>query len=283
MQAEANKGFAPMNVYIDSDEAKETANNFYIAEAVYLWHQIGLPEPPKGWLYESLTRVIRTANGKTIPIGSTSSWTRKVIELRNAVRNVLQNPPSSKANLASLWEWTVFDKPDLAELDANVICAFLESKLFEEESNLMITPPSETTTEAFLLTPTYHERQPGAEPFLPWLVSSQDRRIKLQAIVATVLVAVTGYVVTQEHTRAVARDRAYQQLIITEGLQNNKQALEAAENFFDNISFMSKDARTPWVEELYTKSFVRWFAQQPETQLNEAANKHLQRYRQLMK
>ncbi|KAB8317119.1 hypothetical protein SD81_023040 [Tolypothrix campylonemoides VB511288] len=282
MVAEANKGFAPMNIYIDSNEAKETANDFYIAEAVYLWHKIGLPTPPEGWQKESPVGVMHTANGNTIPIESTSSWIRKALHLWDAVRNVLQNPPSSKASLASLWQWAILDKPDLAELDADVICAFLERKLFEEESDrVLVTPPTGTTTEISLLKPTYARRQPGAEPFLPWLFSSQDRRIKLQAVVATVLVAVTGYVFIRERTTAVVRDQSYQQLITAENLQNDEQVLEAAENFFNNASLMSKDARTSQVMELYTKSFVRWFAQQPETQLNEAAQKHLEQYRQL--
>lgn len=282
MVAEVNKGFALMNVYIDSDEAKETANDFYIAEAVYLWHKIGLPEPLEGWQKESPNGVMHTANGKTIPIGSTGGWIGKALHLWDAVKNVLQNPPSSKASLAGLWQWAILDKPDLAELDANVICAFLERKLFEEKSDrVLVTPPPDTATEISLLTPIYAQRQPGAEPFLPWLFSSQDRRIKLQAIVATVLVAITSYVVMQERTTAVTRDQSYQQVIAAENLQNDEQMLEAAENFLNNPSLMSKDARTAQVMELYTKSFVRWFGQQPETQLNETAQKHLEQYRQL--
>jgi hypothetical protein len=282
MVAEANKGFASMNVYIDSDEVKETANDFYIAEAVYLWHKIGLPEPLEGWQKESPTGVMHTANGNTIPIGSNSGWIGKALHLWDAVKNVLQNPPSSKASLAGLWQWAILDKPDLAELDANVICAFLERKLFEEKSDrVLVTPPPDTPTEISLLTPIYTQRQAGAEPFLPWLFSSQDRRIKLQAAIATFLVAITGYVVIREPMTVVARNQSYQQVIAAKNLQNDEQVLEAAENFFNNASLMSKDARTPQVIELYTKSFVRWFSQQPEPQLNETAQKHLKQYRQL--
>ncbi|WP_071192154.1 hypothetical protein [Trichormus sp. NMC-1] len=280
--AEANKGFALMSEYIDSDEAKETANDFYIAEAVYLWHKIGLPEPPKGWQKELPTGVMHTTDDKTISIGSTSSWTRKALDLWDVVKNVLQNPPSSKANLAGFWQWAILDKPNLAELDVNVICAFLERKLFAEESDrILVTPPPDTPTEISLLTPIYTQRQAGAEPFLPWLFSSQDRRIKLQAAIATVLVAITGYVVIREPMTVVARNQSYQQVIAAKNLQNDEQVLEAAENFFNNASLMSKDRRTPEVIELYTKSFVRWFSQQPETQLNETAQKHLKQYRQL--
>ncbi len=84
LQAEAKKGFAPMNNYIDSDEAKKTATAFQTAQAVHLWHHIGLPEPDDGWA-ESAAGVMHTPYGKTKPIQSTSKSTTTALQLWEAV------------------------------------------------------------------------------------------------------------------------------------------------------------------------------------------------------
>ncbi|MBC1238059.1 lipopolysaccharide assembly protein LapB [Nostoc sp. 2RC] len=284
MVAEANKGFALMNVYIDSDEAKETANDFYIAEAVYLWHKIGLPEPLEGWQKESFTGVMHTANGKTIPIGSNSGWIGKALHLWDAVKNVLQNPPSSKASLAGLWQWAILDKPDLAELDANVICAFLERKLFEEKSDrVLITPPTENSESPPILTPAYTKPQFSTEPMISWLFSSQDKRIKLQMIVASLLIVATSYVVIQERTTFAKREKAYQVILAAKQVQNDQAVLAASKEFFHNASFFGRDERTAQVIEIYEESLVRWVPQQPEAELTSENKEYLKLYTQLQK
>lgn len=282
MVAEANKGFALMNVYIDSDEAKETANDFYIAEAVYLWHKIGLPEPLEGWQKESPTGVMHTANGKTIPIGSNSGWIGKALHLWDAVKNVLQNPPSSKASLAGLWQWAILDKPDLAELDANVICAFLERKLFEEKSDrVLVTPPTKNSESPPILTPAHTKPQFSTEPMISWLFSSQDKRIKLQMIVVSLLIVATSYVVIQERTTFAKRDKAYQVILAAKQVQNDQAVLAASKEFFHNASFFGRDERTAQVIEIYEESLVRWVPQQPEAELTPENKEYLKLYTQL--
>ena len=284
MVAEANKGFASMNVYIDSDEVKETANDFYIAEAVYLWHKIGLPEPLEGWQKESPTGVMHTANGNTIPIGSNSGWIGKALHLWDAVKNVLQNPPSSKASLAGLWQWAILDKPDLAELDANVICAFLERKLFEEKSDrVLVTPPTENSESPPILTPAYTKPQFSTEPIISWLFSSQDKRIKLQMIVASLLIVATSYVVIQERTTFAKREKAYEVILAAKQVQNDQAVLAASKEFFHNGSFFGRDERTAQVIEIYEESLVRWVPQQPEAELTPENKEYLELYTQLQK
>jgi hypothetical protein len=131
------------------------------------------------------------------------------------------------------------------------------------------------------LTPIAVKRQRGAEPLLPWLFSSQDKRIKIQAAIASVLVLVAGGLGIQDKLRISARENAYQQILAAEQIQDNLSVVQGAETFFANSPLSGKDGRNEQVMELYTQSLVRWFAQQ-ENSPDADAQKHLERYRQIM-
>ena len=279
---EAKKGFGPMNAYMESEPAKMTARQFQVAQAIHLWEVIGLPEPPEGWQKEPLAGVMLGVNGQTIPLESSNSWRRKALQLWQEIGRIIQQPPARKAALAAVWQTVVAHKPDLADLDSTLICAFLERKVFGKESDrVLVTPTPEVIEEPPTLTPIAVKRLRGAEPLLPWLFSSQDKRIKIQAAIASILILVAGGLGIQDRWRISARESAYQQILAAEQNQDNLSVVQGAETFFASSPLSGKDGRNEQIRELYTKSLVRWFAQQ-ENSPDADAQKHLERYRQVM-
>ena len=279
---EAKKGFGPMNAYMESEPAKMTARQFQVAQAIHLWEVIGLPEPPEGWQKEPLAGVMLGVNGQTIPLESSNSWRRKALQLWQEIGRIIQQPPARKAALAAVWQTVVAHKPDLADLDSTLICAFLERKVFGKESDrVLVTPTPEVIEEPPTLTPIAVKRLRGAEPLLPWLFSSQDKRIKIQAAIASILILVAGGSGIQDRWRISARESAYQQILAAEQNQDNLSVVQGAETFFANSPLSGKDGRNEQIRELYTQSLVRWFAQQ-ENSPDADAQKHLERYRQVM-
>lgn len=280
--AEAQKGFGPMNAYIESEQAKMTAGQFQIAQAVHLWQAIGLPEPPEGWQKEPQAGVIQGVDEQTIPLESSISWGKKALQLWEEINRVFQQPPASKADLTIVGQSIVANKPDLADLDSSLIRTFLENKLFGEEGTpVEVTPPSDLSREQPILTPISAKRQPGGEPLLPWLFSSQDKRIKLQAIVASLLVIVAGGLGIQDRLRSSARETAYQKILAAEQIQDDLSLVQNAEVFFANSPISGKDIRNEQIIRLYRESLVRWFVQL-ENPPNASEQKHLERYRKVM-
>ncbi|ACC81767.1 tetratricopeptide repeat protein [Nostoc punctiforme] len=280
----ANKGFAWMNAYIDSDEAKETTRVFYIAEAIQLWYSIGLSEPREGWM--------ESPNSKTKPIKSTSKSTKIAVQLWEALNSVLQHPPQTKADVPSVWKVVVDSSPDLAELDFAPICGYLENSLFEDETRgegfvtrhrVLVTPPTGHSESSPILTPASIKPRLSTEPLLPWLFSAQDKRIKLQAMVASVLIVVTGYIVMREQTTLAVRQKAYDMILMAKQVQNDEAVLKASKEFFNNAPILGKDERMSRVLELYEESLVRYVAGQPGEQLKKDNEDYLELYRQLQK
>ena len=282
-QVEVKKGFAPMNNYIDSDEAKKTATAFQTAQAVYLWHRIGLPKPDDNWA-ESAAGVMHTPDGKTKPIQSTSKSTTTALQLWETVNSILKHPPKTKAEVPSVWEKVVESKPYLAVLNAVRICGYIEHSLFGEgENRVLITPLTGHSELLPILKPTSTQPQMSTEPFIRWLFSSQDKRIKLQAVVASVLIIATGCIAIREKTTFEERENAYQTILAAKQVQNDEAVLKASGEFFNHVSLLAKDERSPQVIEIYEESLVRWFAQQPEAQLKQADQEYLELYKQLQK
>lgn len=270
--AQAKKGFKPMNAYSESKAAKKTASASQVAQAANLWQRIGLPQ--EGWQESA-------ADGKTRSTQATASWIKQAFELWDAVVDVLNQPPQTKAELTTAWQTAIAQKPNLSGLNSAMICEFLERKLFGEASDrVLVTPPPPSREQPPILTPISIKCRSGSEPLLFWLFSRQDLRIKVQAVIATVLVLVAGGLIMQDKARSTARDKAYQQILTAQEIQNDLSVVQAAEQFFANVPFRGNDGRNQQVMEFYTKSLVRWFAQQsdkPDTSIQV----HLDRYRQV--
>ncbi|MBF2065969.1 MAG: hypothetical protein IGS39_16340 [Calothrix sp. C42_A2020_038] len=243
---QVNIGFKPMNNYINSEEAKQITTAYKIAEAIYVWHRIGLPEPQD---------------------------TTTALRLNEALYSILQHPPQTKAEIATVWENIVKKQPHLASLSNTRVCSYLEECLFRERA----VPPIPEIPPP-VLTPILTKPQMSTEPLIPWLLSPQDKRIKLQALVASVLIAATGFVMVREKTTIAKRDNAYQDILTAQQTQNDEAVLKATKNFFQNQSFISKDERTSQITEIYQEALVRWFVQQPKAEITPEQQQYLDLY-----
>jgi tetratricopeptide (TPR) repeat protein len=280
LQAEAKKGFGRMNIYIDSDEAKAMANGFKVAEAVYLWHRIGLLEPHNAWV-ESAIGVMGTPDGKTKP-SHTNNSIKIALLLKDTVSYILQHPPKSASEVIIAWQREVETKPVLAELDNARICIYLEHSLFEKGDRVLVTPPTGHSEPPQLLRPISTQLKMSTEPFIPWMLSSQDKRIKIQAIAATVLAITTGCIVMRERAIVAKRENAYQTILAAKQVGNDEAVLKASKEFFNNTSVLKNDERISQILEIYEESLVRWFPQQPEG-IKPENNEYLELYKQLQK
>lgn len=277
---EANQGFAPMNDYIKSAAAKATVGAFRLAQALSIWRQIGLPEPEMN-ISSSSSGVMVIQNGEELPTDSTLGWSRQVLLLWDGVNMVFNNPPRNPWDLAAAWEAVVAQKPELAELDRGLIYTFLDRKLFRSTDESIAPKTPVPPLDAPLINSISTKPKRSAEPFIPWLFSRQDIRIKLQAAVASVLVLTAGGLTIQDTSVRSVRDAAYKQIQKASQGQDYLKVVEEAEKFLANTPLSRKDGRDEEVKNLYSEAFVRWFAQKGD-QLDGNAEAHIERYRALM-
>ena len=187
----------------------------------------------------------------------------------------MNHPPQNKAHIADTWKAVTSTHQELAELDPVLIHAFLERKLFGCGNEPIVALP--TLPNSPILTPISTQCQPGAEPLLPWLFSRQDIRLKLQALVASVLVLTAGALTIQDLSVRSARNVAYQQILNAQEQQDLLSVVKGAEKFFHKTPISGKDGRDTQVMELYSEALVRWVAQQGD-QLDANSKAYIDRY-----
>lgn len=279
LRGEAKKGFAPMNAYIESKAAKATMNAFKIAQAMSIWRAIGLPEPEAG-KSKGLSTVRYTKIGKKLPTESITGCHRQALLLLDGLSCVFNNP-RSQWDLEAVWQAVVVEKPELAELDRELIYSFVERKLFGGTEEPVTPETPVRPIESSLLVSAFTEHKRGAEPFMPWLFSRQDIRIKLQAAVASALILTAGGLTIQDTLARSARNAAYKQILEAEQRRDRLSVMKAAEVFFANTPVSGKDERARQVRQLYSEALVHWVAQQGG-QLDANDRVHINRYQAVM-
>lgn len=100
-------------------------------------------------------------------------------------------------------------------------------------------------------------------------------RIKIQVILASIMVLATGSLAIYEYTAFAARKDAYETLVKASQLKNNQEILKASTTFLEKNSFFKKDERNPQVIELYQNALVRWLPQQPGEELSVQEQKYI--------
>lgn len=104
---------------------------------------------------------------------------------------------------------------------------------------------------------------------------SENKRLKIQVILASIMVIATGSLAIYEYTAFAARNNAYETLVKASQLQNNQEVLKTSTTFLEKNSFLKKDERTSQVIELYQNALVRWLPQQPGEQLSAQEQKYI--------
>ena len=260
LQQEAERGFGPMNEYIESADAQETYSNFFIANARRLWQTIGLSVPADDWDDLSL-------------------------RLLGAINQVFADPPATEAEVGSRWRTLAQPDDRLAALDAVAICAFLQKRLFspnDQNDQTESEPPAYAQpADPPILTVNSRPGRKRAEPFGYWLFSRQDSGLKATAAGAVVALCLAGALWLRDASYGRVRDNAFQQIIASRERSQYLGVIDGAEAFLAHSPLGGADGREIKVIGYYNEAIARWAAGQ--NGMDDAVlTSRLNRYRQLM-
>jgi polyhydroxyalkanoate synthesis regulator phasin len=256
LRKQARKGFKLLNAYRESEELKRTLNAVRRAHGRQIWRDIGLPEPADG-------------------------WEDRATALLGALGEVFNRPPQDKGKVRAAWNKVAKSDPSLADLDADLIAAYLAYRLFGADAENFQPKPDLPKPVDFpvLMAPDQEKRD--WEPFGYWLFNKGDLRVKAQAGLAIILILVTGGFAVRELLHRNTRTAAYRQITQAVAHDDYLAMIQAAEQFFAATVLSLRDERDQRVKELYDQAMVRWFAGQ-HGGLNAEAQFHLKRYQALM-
>jgi hypothetical protein len=255
---EAHRGFGPSERFLKMDAPQITAA-VNTANGTRLWRAIGLPEP--------LDRP--DDRSRALLVG---------------MSQVMAQPPSDPEGVALAWSRVTKGDENLADLDPGPICGYLSERLFEGQPAAVPKPataPRATPQQPPVMAGTVSQRQPSSEPFAFWLFSSKDRRIKLQAVAAILLVLLVGFLAIRDLSVRAARSAAFTRIVAAAEREDALGIIQGAEAFFSNRPLSGVDGRDQQVIDLYTEAFVRWFVgldSAPDTD----AEAHVDRYQALI-
>ena len=161
LKNEAESGLTRLNIYINSPVAREITSSLNQAYAYNLWSSIGLE--------------------KTV-----DKWEEKSCSLLSVINSILKNPPKNNEILSVIWKEKSEKNELLSDLDAALICKFIEEKLFKkvEAEEFEEIQSSENIP---ILNTEFSEKVPKEEPFKVWLFSGQNMNIKFQSLIAIIL------------------------------------------------------------------------------------------------
>ena len=102
-------------------------------------------------------------------------------------------------------------------------------------------------------------------PVANWLYSKQNRWLKVQVVVALVLVCTTIGMSVYDSQARKARDAAYASLLAALEEYDNTGILVSSEQFLSAKPFNQLDERLEEVKAQYSQAFVQWFAALPDS------------------
>ena len=252
---QASRGLTPLETFMSSEQAGKISKAYLQAQAREIWRKIGLPET------EIFTDELST-------------------ELLQGMSDVMNEKPANLDAIVQAWQKVIEQRPLLAELNSAQICAYIESRINLDEKAIVdevATPASpQPINPPWVEMGTVKYRR-GGEPFGLWLFSRQDRRLKLRAFAAILLVLFASIFLFQQTRVREARQTAYEALAVAVQNENYLGVIEAAEAYFSNQPFYH-DLRDSQVRQLYDEAFVRWFVTS-EQEPSQAAMMHIAFYK----
>ena len=202
--------------------------------------------------------------------------------LLGALGEVFNNPPKDKGKVAAAWNKVAKNNSDLAELDSQLIAAYLAYRLFGENADAYQQQKSLPRPTDFPVLPAATDKdRRDREPFGYWLFSKGDLRVKIQAGIAIILLIVVGGFAVRDALHRNGRTAAYQQITQAAAQNDYLATIKAGEKFLASPVLSRKDAREQRVRELYDQAMVRWFAAHGG-ELDAEAQSHLKRYQAMM-
>jgi hypothetical protein len=249
LRKQASRGFRLMESFKRSDEARAAEEDLLAAQARGVWEEIGLPPLERADL--------------------------RPLTLLDALSAVLHGPPPAPSGIGAAWEVVSRDNPDLLGLDKTRIESWLTCRIFGHGP--AIAAPSLPLEMDFPAIKTVRPAG-GREPFWYWLCGAENIGLKALCAAALVLAMVaSGFAGLEFHNRQERND-AYMRMQAARESANYSAMLDAAEQFLGH-PILSRDSRSPEIEQLYSEALVRWFN---ETRPSPSESKlRTDRYRKL--
>ena len=256
LNAQAKKGFKLRDKYLKSKQPAIVQEAIKLAQAMQVWNKLaGLPAYPTN---------------------------QQALALYEGLSSILQQPPPDKSSIPDEWQKVSQTKHELAELPAEPICNFLIESLWKKQNPTPTITPPPLPNAPIILQPTVAKPQPSQEPFLPWLFSGRHLRLKAEMAVAITALLTAGGLGLYEFSVRTSRARAYERILTAEQRNQPLAIMDEAEIFLARTPLSGRDAREDQVKNLYTKTFVNWFLQQPELTEDSNVEHYAKRYQQLI-
>jgi len=257
VQAEAAKGFAPLDEYLRSPEAREIAAAYLAAQGHALRHELRLPDLP-------------------------DEQGERARALLAAVEGVLNEAPSDEHKAVALWRKAAATHAELAAVDEAAARDFLRRKLFPASGNQEGARPQATAEETLPLPVAERKMWSSPEPFGYWFFSRQNLNAKMRAVAAILLLLVSGGLWGIETWARSRRDSAYLNIIEATDKHQYAEVLNGAEAFLSHLPLIGEDERRRRVVDYYNEALLRFVAQQDGGDLSPASAERVAQYRQLV-
>jgi hypothetical protein len=250
-QSQAAKGFRLVDAFRRSDEARSVREDLPVAQGRLIWESIGL--------------------------GPLEAVDHRALALEDAIQTVVNAQPTHAGDLPAFWGRVSQDNSHLRELDSKRVCEYLAHRLFGSAfaSAPADVPPSEVAPVALRVDVPVR----SSEPFVYWLFSRRNLRVKWQVLAAIALTVIAVVVGLAEFQARTIRREAYQSLREARNQASYESMIDAAEKFLSQ-RVIGRDDRISEVEALYSEALIRWFNEMGPSP--EQAERRISRYRQLL-
>jgi hypothetical protein len=256
MRMQAQRGFRPLQAFLDSGEADRIAQARRMATGIRLWRGVAPGEPGD----------------------DAEARARALVE---ALDRVLGDPPAQAAGLAGAWAAAVKDEPELAGRDPAPVLAWLRGQLFPDHADAAAppAPPAPAPRAQAPRLPSGRRRWRRSEPFGYWLFTPGNARLKLQAAAAVLLLLGFGVVWGREAVHLKRRAGAYEEALAAQAAGDDLRIMAAAERFLES-SVLARDGRVERMEEMFSQAVVR--ATLDGSYPEEQVRMHVAHYRELV-
>ena len=259
--AEADKGYKPLNDYVESGRSQETAQALVAAKNRDIWQRVGLPPPPDRFDERCEALVWRAFGGSADPAGGRGRGRVRLGFGRRSRRRAPHDRPRAGRPVPD-------DLPPRKHRRGSDVHRWRSSSTVGTSG-----PP------AVLEARTVGKRGAG-EPFEFWLLSRRDIGIKALAVAAVVLLTVGAVMAARRARNDRGRDDAFGRVVQSQRDRDYLGIIRGSETFLDHSPLRGRDPREGRVRELYDEAMVRWFigrgsADDPEVR------EHIERFRRL--
>ncbi len=252
MLREAERGFGPVNAFVESPAAAQITERLLVAQGAAAWRSIGLaPEHPSD---EQLTALYRALNA------------------------AFHHAHGDPAQVPAAWRQTIGEVQGAATLDADRIVPWIRNRVAGVATATTPVAPVAWPAGASAVTISRASRFRDHEPFTSWLLSRQAMWAKAACAAALLALCVSIVMFARDAQSRRDREAAFAALRAARAAGEYTRVLDAAETFLSN-HISAPDPRDAEVRLAYSEALVRWFTEQAP---GPDGDRRAARYRTLM-